>query len=208
MNGLVRNILEIFPRAPKNLPSSRIISEKKYLRELERIPKNSHQSFKSISSSSIECIFIGLFKNDLAAEWNKLDKNTQRSAQVDNSNFDPAVSLADHNGKTWPASQLIERLKTLIGNIIRDPAKLSADQVVDMLGRSEETLLNRYDVTAAAFKCLLQLTFDFVFIICMHLPIFLASSCCHLASFSILLVFIWRRFLEIIWDSLRLFEIP
>lgn len=129
------------------------------------------------------CLFVyfstfeALFKNDLAAEWNKLDKSAQRSAPVDNGNFDPAVGLGDHNENTWPASLLIERLKTLITAIIRDPAQLSAADVLDMLRRSEQTLLARCDVTASAFKCLLQLSFDFVFILC-------TSLCGHIISRS------------------------
>ena len=110
-----------------------------------------------------------LFKNDLVAEWNKLDKSSQRPAAADSGNSAAAagVSLTEHNGNTWPASLLIERLKTLIGNTIRDPASQlgGVDAVVDVLQRCRGTLLGRCDVTAAAFKCLLQLSFDFVFIV-------------------------------------------
>lgn len=100
------------------------------------------------------------------AEWTKLDKGlSHQKAPLPSGQ--PVLELpAVHDGTTLSPSTLVEQLKKAIREVIRDASTVTEEDVKAMLERSEGTLRCRKDVTPAVFKCLQQLTFDFVFIVC------------------------------------------
>ena len=112
--------------------------------------------------------FLGLFKNDLEIELAKLDKNVNRRLTLSASVINDNHSLVVHDPTTLAPSFLIERLKTLIRQVIRDAAKVTGRDVAELLSNTEGTLQRRVDVTPAVSKCLQQLTFDFLFILCKY----------------------------------------
>lgn len=121
-----------------------------------------HFSFNHLKSK-----YLGLFKNDLEVELAKLDKNVNRrltSTVTVNDNL-PVV----HDPATFAPSFLIERLKTLIRQVIRDACKVTGQEVAELLASTDGTLRRRVDVTPLVSKCLQQLTFDFLFILCKYL---------------------------------------
>jgi hypothetical protein len=108
-----------------------------------------------------------LFKNDLEVELAKLDKNVNRrltNTVTVNDNL-PVV----HDSATLAPSFLIERLKTLIRQVIRDASKVTGQEVAELLASTDGTLHRRVDVTPLVSKCLQQLTFDFLFILCINI---------------------------------------
>ena len=99
-------------------------------------------------------------------ELTKLEKNASRrltspSISAVNDNL-PVV----HDPTTLAPSFLIERLTNMIRQIIQDVAKVTGQDVAELLANTEGTLQRRVDVTPAVSKCLQQLTFDFLFILC------------------------------------------
>ena len=102
-------------------------------------------------------------------ELAKLDKNVNRrlttTSSVSTVNDNLPVA---HDPTTLAPSFLIEKLKTLIRQVIRDAAKVTGQDVAELLANTEGTLQRRVDVTPAVSKCLQQLTFDFLFILCKY----------------------------------------
>lgn len=107
----------------------------------------------------------GLFKSDLEAEWIKLKKATKRNESAEVAAVKPPRPPV-HDDNTWPPSVLADQLKALIRQIVRDETNVSRQDVAELLSRTEGSLLRRVDVMPAIFKCLQQLTFDFLFILC------------------------------------------
>lgn len=108
----------------------------------------------------------GLFKNDLEAESAKLEKMSRRVAPPPLAAANVNATAVVHDATTQAPSALIDQLKTMIRQVVRDASKVTAQDVAALLGQTEGTLQRRVDVTPAVFKCLNQLTFDFLFILC------------------------------------------
>lgn len=107
--------------------------------------------------------FLGLFKNDLVVELAKLEKIPPQITPVATTIVKPSVV---HDPNTLAPSILIDQLKTSIRQVIRDASKVTDKDLTNLLSQVEGTLLRRIDVIPAVFKCLQQLTFDFLFIMC------------------------------------------
>lgn len=60
----------------------------------------------------------------------------------------------------------------MIRQVIHDVAKVTAQDVATLLSHTEGTLQRRVDVTPGVSKCLQQLTFEFLFILCNTQPTF------------------------------------
>ncbi|KAI9565452.1 hypothetical protein GHT06_009244 [Daphnia sinensis] len=109
-----------------------------------------------------------LFKNDLEVELAKLDKSCARRVPGSPTASDKPQVV--HDPTTQAPSFLIDRLKTLIRQVIRDASKVSEQDLIDLLSNCEGTLHRRVDVTPIVSKCLQQLTFDLLFIVCVFQP--------------------------------------
>jgi len=103
----------------------------------------------------------------LEVELAKLDKNVSRRVITPPTTVNDNLPVV-HDPTTLAPSLLIERLKTLIRQVIRDASKVTGQDVAELLVNTEGTLQRRVDVTPAVSKCLQQLTFDFLFILCKY----------------------------------------
>lgn len=119
-------------------------------------------------------IFLGLFRDDLLAEWTKLEKGATLTTTYPSQPTTMGLP-AVHDSTTWPPSRLIDHLKLSIRHIIRDSSKLANQDITDLLQLTQRTLQNRKDVTPVVFKCIQHLTFDFLFILC-NLIIFIKKN--------------------------------
>uniref|UniRef100_A0A0P5J8S4 Codanin-1 n=1 Tax=Daphnia magna TaxID=35525 RepID=A0A0P5J8S4_9CRUS len=111
-----------------------------------------------------------LFKNDLEVELAKLDKSCARRVTTPGCPTASDKPQVVHDSTTQAPSFLIDRLKTLIRQVIRDASKVTEQDLTDLLSNSEGTLHRRVDVTPIVSKCLQQLTFDLLFIVCVFQP--------------------------------------
>ncbi len=111
----------------------------------------------------IPAVGAGLFKTDLAADWSKRENGLGRAAPPPP---EAAVSLARHDAATLPPSTLLDQMKRLIRDTVSDAAPLTPADVTGAAERLTLSLERRCDVTPVAFRCLHQLSFDFLFVAC------------------------------------------
>ncbi len=109
-----------------------------------------------------------LFKNDLEVESAKLEKMPRRLPLPSSTPLAATSAKLPvvHDATTQAPSMLIGQLKTMIRQVVRDVAKVTAQDVATLLSHTEGTLQRRVDVTPGVSKCLQQLTFEFLFILC------------------------------------------
>lgn len=99
----------------------------------------------------------------------KLDKSCARRVTTPGCPTASDKPQVVHDSTTQAPSFLIDRLKTLIRQVIRDASKVTEQDLTDLLSDSEGTLHRRVDVTPIVSKCLQQLTFDLLFIVCKNM---------------------------------------
>lgn len=76
------------------------------------------------------------------------------------------VSINGHDTSTLPPSVLINRIKKFILDTVRDVTKLTRSDLMDTVTYLHNSFERRFDVTPVSFKCLIQLTFEWILITC------------------------------------------
>lgn len=73
---------------------------------------------------------------------------------------------------TWSPSFLIDHLKSRVREIIQDEVKMDSGDMMQLISECDATLHRRMDLMPVIFKCVHQLTFDLLFVLCKFIVLF------------------------------------